>query len=124
MFDETGCDGVAVARGALGNPWIFSKTAEHLNNETASCGPDVYEIARIMKEHLALIVRFRGEATGVMHFRKFFSWYLKGLDVNELKVKAFHAITLDKMLRLIDELQTLRGAYYFPGNGICKPFRE
>ena len=108
MFDETGCDGVAVARGALGNPWIFSKTAEHLNNEAASCGPDVYEIARTMKEHLALIVGLRGEVVGVMQFRKFFSWYLKGMPVKELKFKAFHAATREEMMRLIDELETLK----------------
>ena len=108
MFDETGCDGVAVARGALGNPWIFSKTAEHLNNEAASCGPDVYEIARTMKEHLALIVEFRGEVIGVMQFRKFFSWYLRGMTVKELKFKAFHAATREEMMRLIDELETFK----------------
>jgi tRNA-dihydrouridine synthase B len=107
MFDETGCDGVAVARGALGNPWIFSKTAEYLNNEEASCGPDVHEIACIMKEHLALIVGFRGEAIGVMQFRKFFSWYLSGMALKELKLKAFHACTQEEMMRFIDELSTL-----------------
>ena len=108
MFDETGCDGVAVARGALGNPWIFSKTAEHLNDEAVSCGPDAYEIARTMKEHLALIVEFRGEVIGVMQFRKFFSWYLRGMTVKELKFKAFHADTREEMMRLIDELETLK----------------
>ena len=108
MFDETGCDGVAVARGALGNPWIFSKTAEHLNNEAASCGPDMYEIARTMKEHLDLIVAFRGEVIGVMQFRKFFSWYLRGMSAKELKLKAFHAATREEMMRLIGELETLK----------------
>jgi len=104
MFDETGCDGVAVARGALGNPWIFSGTSEHLTNEQASRKPDIHEIACIMKEHLSLIVGFRGETIGVMQFRKFFSWYLRGMAFKELKVKAFRAETRDDMLRLINEL--------------------
>jgi tRNA-dihydrouridine synthase B len=104
MFDETGCDGVAVARGALGNPWIFSNTSEHLNNRQTYCEPDVHEIARIMREHLSLIVGFRGEMIGVMQFRKFFSWYLRGMALKELKVRAFRAETREDMLQLIDEL--------------------
>jgi tRNA-dihydrouridine synthase B len=110
MFDETGCDGVSVARGALGNPWIFRETAEYLNNGSVPDRPDVCEMALTMKEHLNLLVAFRGEETGVMLFRKFFAWYLKGRAVKELKVKAFHAGTRDEMLRLIDELQTLPAA--------------
>jgi tRNA-dihydrouridine synthase B len=110
MFDETGCDGVSVARGALGNPWIFRETAEYLNNGSVPDRPGFCEMALTMKEHLNLIVAFRGEETGVIQFRKFFAWYLKGSGVRELKVKAFHAGTRDEMLRLIDELQTLPAA--------------
>jgi len=110
MFDETGCDGVSVARGALGNPWIFRETAEYLNNGSVPDRPGFCEMALTMKEHLNLIVAFRGEETGVIQFRKFFAWYLKGRAVKELKAKAFHACTRDEMLRLIDELQALPAA--------------
>jgi len=104
MFDETGCDGVAVARGALGNPWIFRNASDYLNNMLASREPDIHEIARIMKQHLSLLVGFRGETIGVMQFRKFFSWYLRGMAFKELKGRAFRAETQDNMLRMIDEL--------------------
>jgi tRNA-dihydrouridine synthase B len=51
LFDNPGCDGVAIARGALGNLWIFRGAAKHLNNETAPSGPDVHEInAYLMKK--------------------------------------------------------------------------
>ncbi len=39
MFDETGCDGIAVARGALGNPWIFGEINEFLKNGKAAVRP-------------------------------------------------------------------------------------
>ncbi len=107
MFEETGCDGVAVARGALGNPWIFRMTAEHLGGKAAPICPDVREITQTMKEHLALNVAFHGQKAGVMIFRKFFSWYTKGMALKGLKGRAFGAVTWDEMLRLIEEVQVL-----------------
>jgi len=109
LFDETGCNGVAVARGALGNPWIFQETIEYLKNGTIPCRPDVHDIVRTMKKHLALLVEFHGERTGVMLFRKLFTWYTRGLTVKQLKVRAFLAGTSDEMLRLIGEIPTLLG---------------
>lgn len=107
LFDETGCDCVAVARGALGNPWIFSEAVEYLKVGTVPFRPDVYEIARTMKEHLALNIAFYGEKTGVMLFRKFFAWYTRGMAAKELKGRAFRAGTRIEMLQLIGKLQTL-----------------
>jgi len=105
LFQETGCNGAAVARGALGNPWIFPQTAEYLESGTVSFRPDVSDITRIMKEHLGSNAAFYGEKTGVIHFRKFFTWYTRGISVKELKVSAFRAKTLYEMMRLIDEVQ-------------------
>jgi tRNA-dihydrouridine synthase B len=105
LFDETGCDGVAIARGALGNPWIFRETLGYLKSGTAPCRPDVFEITRIMKRHLALIIEFHGEKNGVILFRKLFSWYMRGMAVKELKSRAFHALFCNDMLRLIDEAE-------------------
>jgi len=116
LFCETGCDGVAVARGALGNPWIFTETVEYLKNGAVPFSPDVYEIARTMREHLAWNVAFHGEKTGVIHFRKFFAWYAKGRAVRDLKGRAFSVGTQDEMLRLIEELQTLPSACHFSPN--------
>ncbi|MEW6600665.1 MAG: tRNA dihydrouridine synthase DusB [Nitrospirota bacterium] len=104
MFDETGCDGVAVARGALGNPWIFRETLALLENGQKPFRPDILEMTQTMKTHLISIVEFLGEKKGIIHFRKFFSWYTKKLPVKELKVRAFVSETLDEMLQLVDEV--------------------
>jgi len=111
MFDETGCDGVSVARGALGNPWIFRETLGHLETGALPPGPDVHEITQTMKKHLNLIVEFLGEKIGIIHFRKFFAWYTRGMSVKELKVRAFHSETRDEMLQLIDEVQKIDKAF-------------
>ncbi len=105
MFDETGCDGVAVARGALGNPWIFREACAYLNNETAPARPDVHEVVSIMKEHLKLSVACNGERRGIIRFRKFFPWYTKGMAVKELKTMVFKTGTLDSMMQLINAVK-------------------
>ena len=110
MFDETGCDGVAIARGALGNPWIFRETAEQLAGGKAPSGRDVSDVVCTMKRHLELNIASYGEKTGVMLFRKLFAWYVRGMSVKELKSRAFRAETGEEMLLMIDELQTFSPA--------------
>jgi len=107
MFDETGCDGVVIARGALGNPWIFRETAFMLKYGTTPRRPDIDELTSTMISHLNLSTDFHGESTGTMLFRKFFSWYIKGLpDMKPLKDKAFFAGTKDQMISVIEDLHT------------------
>jgi len=105
LFDETGCDGVVIARGALGNPWIFRETAGLLRDGRIPPGPDKEELIRTMKKHLTSNVEHNGEKIGVIQFRKFFSWYTKGLPVKGLKVKAFMADREDEMLGIIEDLR-------------------
>jgi len=52
-----------------------------------------------------LTIEFHGERSGIMLFRKFFSWYTREMAAMELKDKALRAGTRDEMLRLIDEVQ-------------------
>jgi tRNA-dihydrouridine synthase len=104
LLDDSGCNGIVIARGALGNPWIFRETVEYMEGGTRSFSPDVYEITQTMKEHLSLNIAFYGEKSGVMQFRKFFGWYSRGMAAKELKGRAFRAGTRDEMLELIKEL--------------------
>jgi tRNA-dihydrouridine synthase B len=78
MFDRTGCDGILVARGALGNPWIFEEIKHYLKTGHELPKPGMDEIIRTMLEHLDLSVSFFGPKYGVVIFRKFFGWYTKG----------------------------------------------
>jgi tRNA-dihydrouridine synthase B len=107
LFDETGCDGVAIARGALGNPWIFRETAEFLKSGTLPERPSASDIAATMEKHLDLCCSFHGEYNGTKLFRKFFVWYTRGIyNIRALRQQAFRAGTKGDMMELIRELGT------------------
>ncbi len=79
MMKETGCDLVMVARGALGNPWIFRDLARAYRNEEGLPAPDRQERISMMIRHLEMLCEYKGEDTGVKEFRKFVVWYTKGM---------------------------------------------
>lgn len=105
MLDETGCSGVAIARGSLGNPWIFRDVADYLKNGTLRERPGADEIVDTIKRHLNSCIDYYGEEAGTMIFRKFFVWYTKGFrDIRRLREKAFHASTRQEMMDIVSEL--------------------
>lgn len=77
MLDETGCDGVMVARGALGTPWIFRQTAQL--GERGSC-TDITnaERADTIRLHLELYLQAFGESVASREMKKHIGWYAKG----------------------------------------------
>lgn len=101
-FAETGCAGVAVARGALGNPWIFPESERFLKDGVLPERPAREEIINIMAGHLGSCVDFYGERIGVAQFRKFFAWYTKGFRrVRHLREQSSRAKTKYEMLNII-----------------------
>ena len=113
MFNETGCDAVAIARGSLGNPWIFRDAGSYLDKGSVPDRPLPGEIVDVMRRHLDLNCVFYGEKRGTVLFRKLFSWYVKGLcDVRPLKEEAFRAQTKERMVCLIEEIRNF--AYRHP----------
>jgi tRNA-dihydrouridine synthase B len=113
LFAETGCDGVAIARGALGNPWIFKEATAFLQNGTPLQRPGMDEIADTMISHFNLIVDFHGEHMGRLIFRIFFSWYCKGIHgIRDLKTRAFSAKTGQQMIKITNEI---RAMHWDPG---------
>ena len=76
MIAETGCDGAMIARGAMGNPWIFKELLEERRIEVS---PE--EKFEVIMEHLRLTVAYfrAGEHKAVKSFRQHIVWYSKGI---------------------------------------------
>jgi tRNA-dihydrouridine synthase B len=91
-FDETGADAVMIARGAIGNPWIFKEAKELLQNGSISFELNFQERIKVCLDHLHLSISLKGERRAVIEHRKFYTGYLKGLH-NASKIRA------DLMLR-------------------------
>lgn len=79
MMEKTGCDMVMIARGALGNPWIFEEALALWEGRDVPPRPSIEERVAVMKDHFKDLAALKGEYAGVREMRKHASWYTKGL---------------------------------------------
>ncbi len=79
MFDETGCDGVMVARAAQGNPFIFREIKSFFEKGKACDRPDKQEIYDTVIRHADMQLQYKGEYIGIREMRKHVSWYTTGM---------------------------------------------
>lgn len=79
MLEETGCDGLMVARGAQGNPWIFKEINHYLDTGELLPRPGAEEICETILRHARMQVELRGELPGIREMRKHVAWYTTGL---------------------------------------------
>ena len=108
MLRETGCDGVMIARGAQGNPWIFSELTARLEGREYT-PPTTEERLSLALEHAKAIVAFKGERAGVPESRKHVAWYLSGIrGAAAARDEVMRAVTLDDYRALFERLLALQ----------------
>lgn len=99
MVDETGCDGVLISRGSLGNPWIFRQILE--DDETQ---PTVADWEETLLRHLTYHEEFYGDTLyAAIRFRKHLLWYLRGYP-GAKQVKPAMSV-LDSLGAMREEIQ-------------------
>lgn len=99
MMDETGCDMVMVARGALGNPWIFRELVSLWKDGTIVKRPEFKEVISTMKTQLDMMASYKGDHCAVLEMRKHVGWYVKGVH---------GAAALRQSVNKIDDIDELR----------------
>lgn len=102
MLERTGCDGVMIGRGALGNPWIFSRTIRYMETGVIPPPPTVEEKLLHLLEFARSFVALKGERVACMEIRKFVKWYTKGMpQAKEMRRAAVQIESLEELEKIM-----------------------
>lgn len=113
MLEQTGCDGIAVGRGADGNPWIFSQLKQALQGDGQIKEVSLEEKLDLAAEHLRMLIDFKGEYISVKEMRRHISAYLKGMPHAAEFRSRFHKMdTYDQFMELLKEYRLCAADYY------------
>ena len=105
LLDATGCDGVMVGRAARGNPWLFRRVVEYLENGKLLDKPSKEEVKAMMLRHARMQVECKGDYTGIREMRKHISWYTTGLPGSaKLRGRINSVESLAEMEELLQEM--------------------
>lgn len=105
LVRQTGCDGVMIARGAQGNPWIFSELTQWEETGELPLRLDKDEIRKMMLRHARLQLEYKGEFSGIREMRKHVAWYTKGLKgAARLREKVNAVESLEELENLLTSL--------------------
>lgn len=100
MFEYTGVDGIMIGRGAIGNPWIFQNILQYFKTGKKQIAISPEERLEIMKQHIELLVKEKGEWIAVHEIRKHINYYIKKLpEASKVRQKIN---TIDTKKELID----------------------
>lgn len=101
----SGCDGVMIGRGGLGNPWIYKEIDEAMRNQFPHEPPPFSEIKATLLRHLELEIQHE-ERTALFRMRRIACWYFKERPgVNEFRMKINQTQNLEEVCRLIEDFE-------------------
>lgn len=104
VMTETGADGVGIARGSWGKPWLFNQIKQFIKTGEYN-NLDWHEIKQIMYEHARLTFEAKG-SYGLIELRKHLAWYVKGLDgAAALRARLVHVSNLADVEEILKNTQ-------------------
>ncbi len=103
MITKTGVDGISLARGIYGRPWLFQQIKDYLKNGEYS-HPDLKQIKKIALSHAKYNFKTKGEH-GIIELRKHLCWYVKGFSgASKQRQKLVQVKTLDDVKNALREI--------------------
>ena len=104
LLEETGCDGIMVGRGMMGNPWLLREIDTYLKTGELLPPPDLEEKMRVLRLHAEGLLADKGPRLGVLELRKWVPWYLKGLPHSAAVREAVNrATSSEEIFLLLDQ---------------------
>ncbi|MBO5511854.1 MAG: tRNA dihydrouridine synthase DusB [Clostridia bacterium] len=104
MMAETGCDGVMIARGAMGNPWIFSEIRAALEGKDFTLPPasERFEVALTQVREM---ITEKGQRVGVAEAKKHLAWYCHGMEgAAAARGRLMQAESYDELAAILREM--------------------
>ena len=95
---ETGCDGLMIARGARGNPWIFRQIRTYMETGELLEKPSFEAVRDMILRHGRMQVEFKGMTMGMREMRKHVGWYMSGYR---------HAASFRRKVNTVETLEEL-----------------
>ncbi len=109
MLATTGCDGVMVGRGALGNPWLYTNIENAMNNRPLF-KPELEDLKKAVLRHLELEEQTEDPRSGLMKSRRISCWYFKNQPgVHRLRDKLHRSMSFAELKEHIVAFQSLPG---------------
>lgn len=102
MFEYTGVDGIMIGRGSMGNPWIFEQTKYYLETGKKLDKPTNEQKYQILKEHMELDIKEKGELVALNEMRKHIAWYTKNMqNSSAFRDKVNHINTKEELMETV-----------------------
>lgn len=104
MIKQTGCDGIMLARGVKGNPWLVAEMKAALEGSPIPAKPTRQEKLHLIIDHIDSIIKHKGEKIAVLQLRKHLAWYLVGeRDGATARIQLVKTTSTDEMKSTIVE---------------------
>jgi tRNA-dihydrouridine synthase B len=131
MFAETGVDAVMIGRGAVGNPWIFSRINHYLATGEVRPEPTFAEANALFREHMASVQEMWGAKLGYRQVRIYSFYYFGRFAIPLLRARLGSTKTCDQLYSVIDDMErearaegrelVASGCVHMPGEGDKPP---
>ncbi|MBN1796064.1 MAG: tRNA-dihydrouridine synthase [Sedimentisphaerales bacterium] len=99
LLKDKGLDAVAVARGAIGNPWLFAEIKAYFDSNQAPSKPSLNEVKDVMLRHFGMVCSLYPSVKAVRYFRKFLTGYCKYHPERKKVIVTLMAVKKPQQLR-------------------------
>ena len=105
IINYTGCDMIAIGRGAIGNPWIFNEINSWFRSKKSPAPPEIKEKIKVMEAHIEKICKYKGETRGIKEIKNHIAGYIKGIPgAAECRKQAYLAESKQDLTNLFQRI--------------------